>query len=166
MNQYEFFIWVSFDRAFGGGKEANNKSSGGLFFVGSFLVILILILTYALLLKLGIQSSQVLDLFKVLSIPFLWDYYIDFSLFDLNHINHVIAGVVTLAILFASWNISKFLFWISDILKSVDNCVCNAIGIMLNSATTFISYYELLVIVLTTFKLLLHTFMAVFIWLF
>ncbi|MEK5217713.1 hypothetical protein [Psychrobacillus sp. FSL H8-0487] len=87
-------------------EERNNNSGSGLGII-IFLAVALFV-TYIVLLKIGIDPVQIKIFVKWLAMPYIWDYYVNFTYYDLNQYLHTIANALTVAgALFLAWFADK-----------------------------------------------------------
>lgn len=86
-------------------EERNNKSGSG-FGIIIFLAVALFV-AYIVLLKIGVDPVQIKTFVKWITMPYIWDYYVNFTYYDLNQYLHTLANAVTVAGAF-------FLAWFAD----------------------------------------------------
>lgn len=131
-NTEEILVGLAVGNKIGEGieEERNNRSGSG-FGIILFLAVALFV-GYILLLKIGVDPIQIKTFVKWITMPYIWDYYVNFTYYDLNQYLHTLANAVTVAgALFLAWFADKlFVGFLGEgiLSKSTKNGFIRAFG--------------------------------------
>ena len=154
-----------------GDSIAEDRHNGGsglgviLFFAGALFVV------YIILLKLGIDPVQIKTFVKWITMPYIWDYYVNFTYYDLNQYLHTLANALTIiAALFLSWFADKLFIGVLGegvLSKPHKNSFIRAFG-SFNYAlgNILVDFVAIPVAIVAAFKFFFHAFASVIVFIF
>lgn len=143
--------------------EADEKLS--LFFTGLFLFLGIGIVLYLILVRLGIPENQLQIVILAFFAPYFWDYYINFTVYDVSQLQHVGAALLSMVVCY-------LLVYVTMLVKEGSQKLSNHKYSLLRSFSFYIfmlmnvlQFLTLTAFAVNFFKFGIHSLISFFIWL-
>jgi hypothetical protein len=149
-------------------KDPNEEKGkkGSLFFTGLCLVTAGILLLFMVLLKLGITSDQLLKAVMIVLTPFLWDYFINFTVMDLTNTQHIFAAAGTIMASYIVLIVLEAISKAQRLLTASTIVSIQSFGYLVGKVLAAVKWIVQAVLICSIFKGLIHLVFGFFIWLF
>lgn len=158
--------WLALDVITDNDSNKNKQTKESLFLPGLCLFLFAFVMLFAILYRLGISQDQLKTALLIITAPFLWDYYINFAVVDITNNQHILAAVGSII---ASFALLIVLEWIKELYKRLAVSRITSVqsfAYVLHSNTMVLRWSLQAVLMVSIFKLAIHSILALLLWLF
>lgn len=158
--------WLALDVIGDKNDDDQGEKKESLFFTGLCLLVIGILVVFTVLSKLGVSSEQLQMALVVMLAPFLWDYFINFTVMDMTNTQHILAAGGTILVAVIILIILEVAARVSDSCAKSTVASIQSFGFVVHMVAGALKWFTQAVLIFAVFKVILHIVLAFLFWLF